>query len=85
MRKVEMYLLAQDAKFTATFPGQHGVLSKVEQPPGMRHRHRPTFLLRPGGRTRGSRLKQFRLDYFRLLLFLFAVDGVLQSPAYIRS
>ena len=58
--------------------GQHRVLRKVEEPPGMRERQGATFLLRPGGRARGGRLKQLRFDYFSLLLFLFLIDRVLQ-------
>ena len=49
----------------------------------MRHRHRLTFLLRPGGRARGRRLQQLRFDHLSLLLFLFAVNGVLQGPLLI--
>ena len=39
-------LLAQNAKFTATLFGKDGVLREVGEPPGMRHWHRSTFLLR---------------------------------------
>src|SRR5215213_4031033 len=77
------FLLAQDTEFTTTLPGQHRVLRKVEQSPGMRHRYRSTFLLRPGGRARGRRLKQLRFNYLSLLLFLFAVNGVRQWPLLI--
>src|SRR5215213_11377376 len=77
------FLLAQDTEFTTTLPGQHRVLRKVEQSPGMRHRHRATLLLRPGGRARGRRLKQLRFDYFSLLLFLFLIDRVRQWPLLI--
>src|ERR1044071_5749372 len=85
MRKVEMspFLSAQNTEFTATFFGQHRVLRKVEEPPGMRQRHWPTLLLRPGCRARGSRLKQLRLNYLSLLLLLFAVDRVLEWPLLI--
>ena len=44
----------------------------------MRHWHGLTFLLRPGCRARGSRLKQLRFNYLSLLLLLFAVNGVLE-------
>ncbi len=60
-----------------------GFLSEIEEPPGMRHWLRFTFLLRPGGRARSRRLKQFRLHHFRLLLFLFAVDAVLERSLLI--
>lgn len=44
---------------------------------------RDPFLLRLCCRSSGSRLKQFRWYYLRLVLFLFAVNSVLQSSALI--
>jgi hypothetical protein len=49
----------------------------------MRHWHRSTFLLRPGWRSSASRLQQFRLDHFRLLLILFSVEGVLKRSLFV--
>lgn len=44
----------------------------------MRQRYGTSFLLWLGCRSSGSRLKQFRWHYLGLVLFLFAVNSVLQ-------
>src|SRR5688572_20693948 len=79
------FLLAQNAKLTAPFSCLCRVLAEVELAPGMRSRHDFTFLLRLGCRARGCRLKQLRLNYLSLLLFVFAVDGVLERSLLISD
>ena len=76
------FLLAQDTEFATALFCLQRVLAEVEAAPGIR-RYRSTFLLRPGGRARGRRLKQLRLDYLSLLLFLFLIDRVLQRTLLI--
>src|SRR6185436_18888230 len=76
------FLLAQNTEFATALFGLQRVLAEVETAPGSR-RYWTTFLLRPGGRARGRRLQQLRFDYLSLLLFLFAVNGVLQRPLLI--
>src|ERR1051326_4657535 len=71
------FLLGQDTEFTATLFCLQRVLAEVKAAPRSCG-YRTLFLLRPGCRARGSRLKQLRFDYFSLLLFLFLIDRVLQ-------
>src|SRR5215218_194701 len=71
------FLLAQDTEFATALFCLQRVLAEVEAAPGIR-RYRTRFLLRPGGRARGRRLKQLRFDDLSLLLLLFLIDRVVQ-------